>query len=289
MGVESLVFGVNKLDLVDFDERRFREVERELLDFAARLPTTRVSVVPVAALGGDNVVERSTAMPWYAGPTLLELLEEAPVPQRSEAPLRFPVQWVVRPGEDAHHDYRAYGGQIAQGRVKVGDRVAVWPSGKVTTITAIERFPEELQEAAAPLSVALRFADDLDVGRGDVLTHESAPPRIGQRLLATLAWFDGRPARPGARYWLKCHTQTVKARLEELVGTVELDGLSVVPGAEELRQNDLAVVRLATSAPLVFDTYDDAQTTGSFILVDEATHETVAAGLLRLESGEDAR
>jgi sulfate adenylyltransferase large subunit len=288
VGVKNIVFGVNKMDLVGFAEARFREVERDLEAFSARLPSTRITIVPVAALGGDNVVDRSTSMPWYTGPSLLELLEEAPVAQSTEAPFRFPVQWVIRPGSDAHHDYRAFSGQIAQGRVKVGDRLTAWPSGKSSTVVGIDRFPEELTEATAPLSVAIRLAEDVDVSRGDVLTHESSPPRVGRQLVATVAWFDARAVRPGARFWLKNHTKTVKARLDGIVGTLDLETLAVSPGAEELRLNDLAVVRLATSAPVVFDAYEDAATTGSFILVDEATHETVAAGLIRSESGEQA-
>ena len=288
MGVKNVVFGVNKMDLVGYDEARFREVEADLRAFSDKLPSTAITIVPVAALSGDNVVDRSTAMPWYAGPSLLELLEDAPVANSQSLAFRFPVQWVIRPGSDEHHDYRAYAGQIAQGTVKVGDRVVAWPSGKSTTVVGIDRHPEELGEAAAPLSVALRLADDVDVSRGDVLTHEGAAPRVGQKIVATLAWFDTHAARPGARFWLKNHTKSVKARLDSIDGILDLDSLALRPGAVELKLNDLAVARLSTSAPLVFDAYDDGATTGSFILVDEATHETVAAGLIRSESGDDA-
>ena len=288
MGVKNVVFGVNKMDLVGYDEARFREVEADLRAFSDKLPSTAITIVPVAALSGDNVVDRSTAMPWYAGPSLLELLEDAPVANSESLAFRFPVQWVIRPGSDEHHDYRAYAGQIAQGTVKVGDRVVAWPSGKSTTVVGIDRHPEELGEAAAPLSVALRLADDVDVSRGDVLTHEGSAPRVGRKIVATLAWFDTHAARPGARFWLKNHTKSVKARLDSIDGILDLDSLALRPGAVELKLNDLAVARLSTSAPLVFDAYDDGATTGSFILVDEATHETVAAGLIRSESGDDA-
>jgi len=288
VGVKNIVFGVNKMDLVGYSESRFREVEADLHAFSAKLPSTAITIVPVAALTGDNVVERSTAMPWYAGPSLLELLEEAPVATSAEAPFRFPVQWVVRPGSDDHHDYRAFAGQIAQGTVRVGDVLVAWPSGKQSRVVGIDRHPEALESAQAPLSVAIRLEDDVDVSRGDVLTHEAHPPRVGRKLVATVSWFDARPVRAGARFWLKNHTKTVKARLEAIDGTLDLATLALTPGAEELRLNDLAVVRLATSAPLVFDAYEDGATTGSFILIDEATHETVAAGLIRTESGEDA-
>jgi sulfate adenylyltransferase subunit 1 (EFTu-like GTPase family) len=172
--------------------------------------------------------------------------------------------------------------------VCVGDTLVAWPSGKSSKVVGIDRHPESLESAQAPLSVAIRLEDDVDVSRGDVLTHEAHPPRVGRKLVATVAWFDARAARAGGRFWLKNHTKTVKARLESIEGTLDLATLALTPGAAELRLNDLAVVRLATSAPLVFDAYEDAATTGSFILIDEATHETVAAGLIRSESGEEA-
>ncbi len=286
-GVKNLVFGVNKMDLVDFSEAEFRRVESELLAFADKLPRSSITIVPVAALLGDNIVERSTAMPWYTGPALLEILEAAHAGGDRDKPFRFPVQWVVRPSSDEHHDYRAYAGQIAQGTVRVGDRLVAWPSGKSSIVTGIDRHPETLQEASAPLSVAIRLADNIDISRSDVLTHEGAPPRLARSFSATVAWFDAREAKVGQRYWLKINTRTVRVRLDAIEGIVDLTTLGLRAGAAALALNDLAVVRLSTSIPIVCDAYDDAPITGSFILVDEVSHDTVAAGILKSESGDE--
>jgi bifunctional enzyme CysN/CysC len=273
LGIPHVAVAVNKMDLVDFSEQRFREIEAEI----GKLRLADPQVIPMSALRGDNVVERGDGMAWYDGPTLLEHLETVEIAgDRDVEHRRFPVQWVIRPISDDHHDYRGYAGQVAGGVWRAGDEVVVLPSGRRTTVEAVE--PHE--EAVPGMSVTIRLADDLDVSRGDMLADPDQPPTVARELEATVCWMAEQPLEPRTKLAIKQTTRSVRAVVDELVSVVDIRTLEDTPGPERLELNDIARVRLRLSEPLAVDTYADNRATGAFILIDEATNDTVAAGMI---------
>ncbi|MEW6583308.1 MAG: GTP-binding protein [Actinomycetota bacterium] len=275
-----VVFAVNKMDLVDYDEARFREIERDLGVLADRLGVLDPLVIPMSALHGDNVVEPSTAMPWWTGGALLERLEAVEVAGDADhSHRRFPVQWVIRPMSDEHHDYRGYAGQVAGGDWRAGDEVVVLPSGRRTRVASVETHDGEVPVAAPGMSVVIRVEDDVDISRGDMLADPQDPPVAARRLTARVCWMSETPVRPGAKLAVKHTTRWVRAVLDAIESTLDVDTLEDVP-AQELRLNDLAVVRLRLGGPLAVDPFTGNRSTGAFILVDEATNDTVAAGMV---------
>jgi sulfate adenylyltransferase subunit 1 (EFTu-like GTPase family) len=243
--------------------------------------------IPISALNGDNVVEPSQAMDWWddpAHPTLLDILERVDVAydHPHDRPARFPVQWVIRPSSDdpAKRDYRSYAGQLASGALRRGDEVTVLPGGERTRIAAIDSYEGELEEAVAPMSVALRLQDELDVSRGELICHPERAPFIARELVADVCWMADRPLRAGGRYLLKQTTRSVTAIIEEIEDLLDVHTLERSAPPAELTLNDIGRVRLRTSSPLVFDPYKSNRRTGSFILIDEATNSTVGAGMI---------
>jgi bifunctional enzyme CysN/CysC len=289
LGIRHLVVAVNKMDLVDWDEATFDAIVRDFCAFGTRLPAAQVTYIPLSALRGDNVVDRSEHLPWYAGPSLLEHLEAVPVAAQREGDLRFPVQWVIRPGADIDVDFRGYAGQVAAGVVAPGDRVAVLPSGVETTVAAVETSDGPLDAAWAGMSVTVRLADDVDVSRGDVLVHADRRPTPVRELDADVCWLAEAPLRPRGRYLLKHLTQTVPVLVEALVDRVDVTSLDREPGPAELALNDIGHVRLRVRTPLVADPYADYRTSGAFVLIEEATNETVGAGMVRASAHEPDR
>jgi bifunctional enzyme CysN/CysC len=280
LGIRHLVAAVNKMDLVDWDEGRFREIESEFGSLAERLGVEDAHAIPISALKGDNVVERGDAA-WYDGPPLLEHLEQVDVASdRGAGPLRLPVQWVIRP-EDGGRGERRYAGQMAGGTLRPGDEVVVLPGGSHTTVTAIEQLDEQLESAAPPDSIAVQIADDLDVGRGDLIARVGDAPAGGRELETTLCWLATAPLRPGDRFTLKHTTRTVRATVDSIEALLDVATLERVDPPAELQLNDIARVVLRTSADLYADPYDQNRTTGAFILIDDHTNDTVAAGLVR--------
>jgi sulfate adenylyltransferase large subunit len=278
--IPHLVICVNKMDLVGYDEVVFEEVVDELTDWAARLDIPDVSFIPISALHGDNVVERSVEMDWYRGAPLLYHLEHVVIaPDRNLADVRFPVQYVIRPMRDEHHDYRGYAGQVAGGVLAPGDEVVVLPGGQRTRIQAIDSFDGERQVAFPTMSVTLRLADELDVSRGDMIVGREDPPVAARELDAMVCWMGGEPLRPGARYAIKHTTRDARAVVDSLECRVDVDTLVSTP-AQQLELNAIGRVRLRTSAPLMVDRYRRNRTTGSFILIDEAANDTVGAGMI---------
>jgi sulfate adenylyltransferase large subunit len=286
LGIPHVVVAVNKMDLVDFAEERFREIEQELRETSERLGLRDVHVIPMSALRGDNVVERGEAMPWYDGPTLLEHLETVEVAgDRDLDHRRFPVQWVIRPISDAHHDYRGYAGQVAGGVWRAGDDVVVLPSGRRSPVASVETADGPLDAAVPGLSVTIRLADDLDVSRGDLLADPEQAPTVARELDATVCWMAEQPLEPRTRLAIKHTTRTVRAVVDELVSVVDIHSLEDEPSPERLELNDIARLRLRLSEPLAVDTYVDNRATGAFILIDEATNDTVAAGMILSAGG----
>ena len=285
LATPHVTFAVNKMDLVDFSADTFAEIEAELRRLADRLGLQDVRLIPISALRGDNVVDRTEAMPWYDGPTLLDHLETVEIAgDRNLEDRRFPVQWVIRPMADEFHDYRGYAGQVAGGVWQAGDDVVVLPSGLRSHVAAVETLDGPLESAAPPQSVTIRLEDDVDVSRGDLLADPERPPTVARTLTAHLCWMSERPLEPRARLAVKHTTRSSRAVVDELVSVVDMDTLEDRAAPERLELNDLAVARLRLAEPLVVDSYARNPPTGAFILIDEASNDTVAAGMV-LEAG----
>ena len=279
--IPHLVFAVNKMDLVDWSEERFRTIESELRTFTTRLAVPDVAVIPLSALTGANVVERAAEMRWYRGKTILEHLETVDITtDRNLFDARFPVQWVIRPQSAEHPDYRGYAGQVAGGVLRAGDDVMVLPSGVTTKIARIEQGGVTIDVAVAPMSVTIHLADNVDVARGDMLCRPSKQPTVGQELEAMVCWMAERPMAANGRYALKHTTRWTRAIVTELAYRLDVNSGEHEAGATQLALNDLGRIKLRTTTPVVYDPYLDNRLTGSFVLVDEATNATVAAGML---------
>ncbi len=282
LGIRHAAFAVNKMDLVGYAEARFREIEADLRQLAGRLDLADWTAVPLSALRGDNVVDGSDAMPWYGGPTLLEHLEAVEVAgDRNLRSRRFPVQWVIRPISDEHHDFRGYAGQVAGGVWKAGDEVLVLPSGLRTRVASVETADGPLEAAVPGMSVTIRLDDHLDVGRGDMLCDPDDAPVPARRVVATVCWMSGTPLRAGHRLAVKQTTRTVRAGVDAVASVLDVHTLEEDSARHELALNDIGTVELRLAAPLAVDPYVDNRATGSFILIDEATNDTVGAGMVR--------
>jgi sulfate adenylyltransferase large subunit len=278
--IPHVVVCVNKMDLVDHDEAAFGTIVEELTDWTARLGLPDVTFIPISALHGDNVVERSLDMPWYDGPSLLYHLEHVVIaPARNLANLRFPVQWVIRPNSAVYHDYRGYAGQLVGGVLRPGDEVLVLPSGQRTRVAAIDTFDGERECAFPTMSVTVRFEDQLDVSRGDMIVAAEDPPISSRDVDAMVCWMTDAPLRVDGRYAIKHTTRSARAIVSEIEHRVDVDTLAHQP-ASALTLNEIGRVRLRTSAPLIIDSYAHNRATGSFILIDEATGDTVGAGMV---------
>ncbi len=281
VGVRHLVVCVNKMDLVGFDEGAFDEVAQSFSAFAANLSIPDVTLIPVSALNGDNVVDRSEAMPWYDGRPLLEELEQLDVAlDRNLDDVRLPIQYVIRPMSDEHHDYRGYAGQLASGLLHPGDDVVVLPAGHRTRVKQIDTFAGELEEAFPPQSVTVLLEDELDISRGDMLVGVEDQPAVARQLTATVCWMADQPLRVGARYVVRQTTREVRAIVGTLVHRIDLHALEPDATVTELGLNEIGSVELRLSAPLVVDDYARNRETGAFILIDEATNATVGAGMI---------
>jgi sulfate adenylyltransferase large subunit len=289
LGIPHMVVAVNKMDLVDHSQERFAELVHEFAGFAEKLGNGAqrggrgldVSYIPMSALNGDNVVERSRHMDWYEGPVLLELLEQVDVAydHPHAKPARFPVQWVIRPA-DGDGDYRGYSGQLASGALRRGEEVAVLPGGGRTRIAAIDTYDGELEEATAPMSLTLRLEDELDISRGELICHPEEAPQVARELSADVCWMTEEPLRPGSRYVLKQTSRNATAIVQQIEDVVDVHTLARTDPPAQLALNDIGRVHLRTSSPLVFDPYTSNRRTGSFILIDEAGNGTVGAGMI---------
>jgi sulfate adenylyltransferase subunit 1 (EFTu-like GTPase family) len=271
---------VNKMDLVGYDEDVFYNILEEVTDWSARLQVPDITFIPISALHGDNVVDRSDAMQWYGGAPLLYHLEHVVIAQdRNLNDVRFPVQWVIRPMSDDHHDYRGYAGQVAGGVLCPGSEIVVLPGGQRTSIAAIDTFDGEVDAAFPTMSVALRLADQIDISRGDMIVEAEDQPIIARELEAHICWMSSTPLQARSRYTIKHTTRSARAVVDEIEHRVDINSLEHGP-AGELGLNEIGRVRLRCSAPLVVDPYSRNRTTGSFILIDESTNDTVGAGMI---------
>ena len=278
--VGSIVLAVNKMDLVDFDEPVFDSIVTDFTAVATSLGLPGFTPIPLAALTGDNVVERSIRMPWYSGPPLLRFLEDVKVRDGADIPARFPVQVVMRPRSAEYPDYRGYGGKVEAGTLRVGDEVTVLPSGRRTSIEGIDTADGTLDWAGAGRSVVVRLADNIDLSRGDVIVGAGDPmPVVARQLTATLCWLSDRPLRPNDRFLLRHTTRSVRAVVDDIVGRLDITTVtSAVTDVLEL--NDIGTVRLRIAEPIIADPYATNRSTGALLLVDEASGATMAAGMV---------
>jgi sulfate adenylyltransferase subunit 1 len=282
--VPHVIVAVNKIDLVGFDEATYAGVAADLAVVATELGLPDLRIIPVSALDGDNVVDRSLRTDWYDGPSLLEILETLPVADDPGAEqFRFPVQLTIRPQDaarnPAHREYRGYAGQIASGVVRVGDEVVVLPSGRRTTVAGIDTADGELFEAFAPRSVTLRLTDDIDVARGDLIADASSAPEPTRDLVATVSWLSDLPLSKHSRMLLKHTTRTTRAIVSAVDGVLDLDAVQIIP-AQDLGLNDIGRLRIRTAEPVVAEPYAGHRRTGAFLLIDAQTGQTLAAGMV---------
>ncbi len=283
LGIRHLVLCVNKMDLADWSEARLKEIEADYAVLARQLGAEQVTVIPMSAVLGDNIVEGAPNMPWYTGPTLLEFLETVEVPDHARhAALRFPVQYVLRPHTTEFHDYRGYAGTVAAGRVSVGDEVRVLPLGVTTRVAAIDRFEQPLQSAESTEAVVIRLADEVDVGRGHMIVAASQGSAAARRFTADLCWMsDTQTLRPRQQFWIKHTTRRVKCLVESLDDRLDIETLERHQAPDHFALNDIGRVTIKVLEPIFADPYSTSRDTGSFILIDAATRLTVAAGMVR--------
>jgi bifunctional enzyme CysN/CysC len=286
LGIPHLVVCINKMDLVDYSQARYEEIRREFGAFATKLEVSDLAFIPMSALTGDNVVERTHSMPWYEGTSLLHHLEEVHVASdRNLIDVRFPVQYVIRPHQSSNaklHDFRGYGGTVAGGAIRTGDEATVLPSGFTTSISKVWRpGGVEVQEAFAGQAVTIELADDIDIARGDLICRPHNRPHVGQDLDAMVCWLTSESElKPGGRYTIQHTTRSTRATVRGLDYRLDINTLHRDDSAGELRLNEIGRVRLRTQNPLLFDAYRRSREMGAFILIDEATNNTVAAGMI---------
>jgi len=280
--IPHLLVCVNKMDLVEYSEEAYDKVVKQFEDFAAKLEVPDIRFAPISALHGDNVVNRSENMEWYNGETLLHTLETIHISSdQDHVNVRFPVQTVIRPHNDKYHDYRGYAGRIAGGILKPGDDVTVLPSGFNSKIKSIDTMGESLQEAFAPMSVTLTLEDDIDISRGDMIVRPNNQPTSTQDIDVMLCWLNNKGPQPRAKYILQHTSNESRCMIREVLYKVDINTLHRIENDDQLEMNDIARVRLRSTKPLFIDDYNENRNTGSLILIDEATNETVAAGMIK--------
>ena len=281
--IPHLVVCINKMDLVDYSEERFNEIVEQYKEFAAKLNVSDIRFVPISALHGDNVVNRSEHTNWYNGETLLHTLETIHIDSdQDHVNARFPVQTVIRPKTDQYHDYRGYAGRVAGGIYKPGDEVTVLPSGFNSKIKSIDTFTGPVDKAFAPMSVTITLEDDIDISRGDMIVRPNNQPEVLQDLDVMLCWLNNKSAQPRAKYTLRHTSNDARCMIKEVLYKVNINTLHRIEDDKEIGMNDIVRVKMRVTKPLFVDAYNDNRNTGSIILVDESTNETVAAGMIRL-------
>lgn len=279
--ISHIIVCVNKMDLVDYSEEAFNKVIYQFEKFSAKLLIKDIRFIPISALKGDNVVHRSKNMDWYQAAPLLHTLETLHIASDfNKVDARFPIQTVIRPQSDSHRDYRGYAGQISSGIFRTGDNVTILPSGFTSKIKSIDAFDKKLQKAFAPMSVSFTLEEDIDISRGDMIVKSNNIPESTQDLNVILCWLNNNSAKPRAKYTIRHTSNTQKAMIKNVVYKFNINTLERITNDTQLHMNDIAKVKIRTTKPLMVDTYRENRTTGSIILIDDATNETVAAGMI---------
>jgi sulfate adenylyltransferase subunit 1 len=281
IGIRHIIVCINKMDLVGYKEEVFERIRSEYEKFSSKLEVVDVQFIPIAALTGDNVVDKSKNMPWYAGSTLLYLLENIHVASDENLiDCRFPVQYVIRPQSDEYHDYRGYAGKVAGGIFKKGDKVMALPSGTMSKIKAIDTYDGPIEEAYPGMSVTMLLEDDIDLSRGDMLVREHNQPKVEQDIDMMICWLNERKLVAGGKYLIKHSIQDAKCIVKDVQYKININTLHRIEDDKEVKLNDVARISIRTTKPLFFDSYRKNRRTGSMILIDEATNETVGAGMI---------
>lgn len=279
--IPHVVICINKMDLVDYKEERFEEIKEQFNSFSSKLDVQDVRFIPISALKGDNVVDRSKNMDWYDGPTLLYTLESIHIASdRNFVDGRFPVQYVIRPQSDKHHDYRGYAGRIASGIFKKGDKIKVLPSGITSTIKSIDTMNGELEEAFTPMSVTLNLEGDIDISRGDMIVLDNKEPEINKDLDLMICWLSERPLNPSGKYILRHTSMDSRCMIKEISYKVNINNLEKNYDDLSVELNEIARIKVKSAKPVFFDSYRRNRQTGSLILVEEGTNNTVGAGMI---------
>lgn len=280
--IPNVIVAVNKMDLVDFSETVYNDIKKEYESIAVILKLKNVIFIPISARDGDNVVDASLKTPWYKGETLLHLLETLPVRKdETKLPARFPVQYIIRPQNDKFHDYRGYAGRISGGSFKVGDEVIILPSKTQSTIINIDEGDKALEEAFTPQSVSIRLADNLDISRGDIIVKKSEErPTVSANVSLLICWLNHRPLNVGGKYIIRHATEETRAVVKEVHYKVNINSLENILDDKTVKVNDIAHITIKTLKPLKYDSYGENRITGSLILIDENTFETVGAGMI---------
>ena len=283
LGIPHFVVCINKMDLVDFSEKIYKEIKNEIKDFVSKLNVKDLYFIPISALLGDNVVDKSKNMPWYDGPTLLYLLENIHIASDENLiDCRFPVQYVIRPRDDKYHDYRGYAGKIASGIFKPGDEIKVLPSGFSSKIKSIEGHNnKQIKEAFPPVSATIQLEDDLDISRGDMIVRENNIPEISQELDLMICWMNQKKLKIGKKYLLRHTTNETKCIVNNLLYKLDINTLHRIENADSLKLNEIGRIKIRTAKPIFYDKYKDNRATGCLIFIDEQTNETLAAGMIR--------
>ncbi len=279
--IPHLIVCINKMDLVDYSEDVYNKIVEEFTDFASKLDVSDIRYIPISALNGDNVVNRSDNMSWYQGAALLHTLETIHIgSDYNHIDARFPVQTIIRPHSSEYHDYRGYAGRVAGGILRPADKVTILPSGLTSTIKSIDTFSGPLEEAFPPMAVSITLEDDIDLSRGDMIVKANNQCEVGQDLDVMICWLGSTGPRPGAKYYLRHTTKEVRAIIKEVVYKMDINSLHRIEDDKEIKMNDIARVKIRTTQPLTYDAYRKNRITGSLILVDETTNATVAAGMI---------
>ncbi len=279
--IPHIIVCVNKMDLVDYSEEVFDKISKDFEKFSSKLTTKDVNLIPISALKGDNVVNRSQNMPWFQDAPLLHTLETIHISSDiNKIDTRFPVQTILRPQSDQHRDYRGYAGRLSSGILRKNDNIVVLPSGLESKVKSINLYNEEIDEAFAPMSIAITLEDDIDVSRGDMIVKSNNKPQISREIDAMICWLNHVPAKPGAKYILIHTTNNLRAMIKELIYKIDINNFSRITDNKDLNMNDIARVKIKVTKPLLKDSYRDNRITGSLILIDESTNETVAAAMI---------
>lgn len=279
--IPHLALCVNKMDLVDYSQEVYEKIKKDFQNFSSKLDVQDVRFIPISALNGDNVVDKSENMPWYTGPTLLYHLENVHISSdENMVDCRFPVQYVLRPQRDEFHDYRAYAGRVAGGIFKKGDEVAVLPSGFTSKIKSIDTLEGSVEEAFPPMSVAIRLEDEIDISRGDMIVRENNQPEVGQDLEMMVCWMSERKLQPNGKYAIRHTTKDVRCIVKDIRYKVDINTLHRMEDDKEIKLNDIGRIQVRTTQPFFYDSYKNNRNTGSVIIIDEADNTTVGAGMI---------
>jgi sulfate adenylyltransferase subunit 1 len=279
--IPHIIVCINKMDLVEYKQEVFNSIKKDFEAFASKLEAIDISFIPISALNGDNVVDRSKNMTWFEGPTLLYQLENIHIASdNNHIDARFPVQYVVRPMSNEYHDYRGFAGRVAGGVFKKGDKVVVLPSGFTTKVKSIDLFGADVKEAFSPMSVTMTLEDEIDISRGDMIVRENNQPQVSQDIDMMVCWFNAKPLQLNGKYMIKHTSRDARCVVKEITYKMDINTLHRMEDDKEIRMNDIGRIKIRTTVPLFFDKYRTNRFTGSVILIDEGTNETVGAGMI---------